>query len=48
MNPLTTQLRPVLREIFKFRALSRTLNAHPAKSNLSISTIAFDYSPAIA
>jgi len=48
MNPLTTQLRPAFRENFKFRALSRTICANPAKSNLSIPTIAFDYSPAIA
>jgi hypothetical protein len=49
MNPLTAQLKPALREIFKFRALSRTISANPANlTNPSNPTIAFDYSSAIA
>ena len=48
MPPLTNQIKPILRENFKFRVLSGALGANPANSNLPNSTIAFDYSPANA
>ena len=48
MNSIPTQIKPCLREIFKFRALSRTISAIPAKPTPSKSTIAFDYPLAIA
>ena len=48
MKTPTTPKKPSPREIFKFPALSRTIGINPAKSHLPNSTIAFDYSPAIA
>ena len=45
MPPLTNQIKPILRENFKFRVLLPTTRNRPNRSN---PTIAFDYSPAIA